>query len=116
MSDETESPGVAASPDDYLQGEAATLTDVIDAFAGDGYAGQFAEVDGDVRCMTCGEVSAPGTVALGELRRLEGASDPADMLAVAAITCPHCGSGGTLILNFGPEATAGDSAVLAGLV
>jgi hypothetical protein len=115
MSDETEGPAIAAEPDDYLQGEAATLIEVIDAFAGDGYDGQFAETDAKVRCLACDVVSPPATVELHELRRLEGASDPSDMLAVAAITCPSCGARGTLVLNYGPEATAGDGEVLAGL-
>lgn len=115
MSDETESPAIAAEPDDYLQGEAATLTDVIDAFARDGYGGQFTEADSNVRCIACGVTSPPAAVELHELRRLEGASDPSDMLAVAALTCPNCGTGGTLVLNYGPEATPGDGEVLAGL-
>jgi hypothetical protein len=34
---------------------------------------------------------------------------------VVAITCPVCGSRGTSILGFGPNATEQDSAVLNGL-
>ena len=50
-----------------------------------------------------------------ELRRLEGASDPDDMLAIAAIECPNCAHRGSLVLNYGPTATAEDSAVLLAL-
>jgi len=114
VSDETDSRAVAAEPDDDLQGEAATLTDVLAAFARDGYAGQFTETDARVRCIACGVASPPATVELHELRQLGGASDPADMLAVAAISCPRCGARGTLVLNYGPEATAGDGEVLRG--
>jgi hypothetical protein len=60
-------------------------------------------------------VSPASAIVVHELRRLEGASDPADMLAVAAIACPACGTRGTLVLTYGPEATAGDDAVLSHL-
>jgi hypothetical protein len=49
------------------------------------------------------------------MRRLEGASDPADMLAVFALTCPRCGTAGTLTLNYGPETTPGEVTVLQAL-
>ena len=60
-------------------------------------------------------ISAPNTVEMASLRRLEGASDPDDMFAVVAITCPACSSKGTLILGFGPTAPAEDGDVLAAL-
>jgi hypothetical protein len=50
-----------------------------------------------------------------ELRRLEGASDPDDMLAVVAVECRNCGLRGSLVLNYGPTATEEDEAVLLGL-
>ena len=43
-----------------------------------------------------------------ELRRLEGASDPDDMLAVVAVECANCGLRGSLVLNYGPTATEDD--------
>ena len=46
---------------------------------------------------------------------MEGASDPADMLAVAAVICPVCNTSGTLVLGYGPEADADDADVLASL-
>ncbi len=49
------------------------------------------------------------------LRRTEGASDPADMLAVVALCCPACDTRGTAVLNYGPEATVDDAEVLVGL-
>jgi hypothetical protein len=50
---------------------------------------------------------------MSSLRRLEGASDPADMVAIVAVTCPRCGNQGTAVLAFGPAASAEDSDVLA---
>ncbi len=42
----------------------------------------------------------------------EGDSDPADMAAVLALTCLVCGSKGTAIVRFGPEAEPQDITVL----
>ena len=49
------------------------------------------------------------------LRRLEGASDPAEMMAVVAITCPRCEARGVLVLGYGPAAAVEDSDVLRAL-
>jgi hypothetical protein len=49
---------------------------------------------------------------MSSLRRMEGASDPGDMMAVVAIECPSCQAQGTLVLGFGPAASAEDSDVL----
>ena len=47
-----------------------------------------------------------------QLRRLEGASDPDDMLALAALVCAQCGTRGSLLLNYGPSASPEDAGVL----
>jgi hypothetical protein len=46
---------------------------------------------------------------------VEGASDPADMLAVVALVCPICKTHGTLVVGYGPEAGPDDAEVLSGL-
>ena len=93
--------------------DGTTLVEVIRQLESDGYAGQFAAAeDGQVLCFTCHQRSAAGEVHLDMLRRTEGASDPDDMVAVAALTCPHCGAKGTVALKFGPEATPEESEVL----
>jgi hypothetical protein len=101
---------------------AETLLDVLGELADRGYTGEFAaaEVDestqrGRIVCSTCHQVFAADAPDVGDLRRLEGASDPDDMLAVAALTCPNCSTRGTLVLNYGPTATVEDSATLEGL-
>ena len=98
--------------------DGTTLVEVISRFEAEGYDGQFAAVsedDGGVRCFGCGAVSPPGTVDLGLLRRTEGASDPADMVAVAGLTCPACGAKGTVALKYGPEASPEEADVLVAL-
>ena len=63
-----------------------------------GWAGQFMALEGgDVRCLTCRGEFPASTIEADEARRLEGASDPADMLIVVPLTCPHCATKGVLV-------------------
>ena len=78
-----------------------------------GYGGQTAaRPGGRIVCFTCRQESDAAEVEVSALERTEGASDPADMLAVAAVTCPRCGTRGTLLLNYGPESDEDDADVL----
>ena len=107
-------------PDDPLAGvarDANTLTDVLASLEKEGFHGQFVARDGaEVECMSCKTLTSSRDMSGDHrLRRLEGASDPADMLAVAALTCPSCGTKGTLVLSYGPEASVIDNDVLRAL-
>ncbi|MEO6125274.1 MAG: hypothetical protein ABIR32_16340 [Ilumatobacteraceae bacterium] len=96
--------------------DGTTLTEVLAAYATAGFTGSFSVTeDSTLQCHECEAVSEPATVEMASLRRLEGASDPDDMFAVVAITCPACSSTGTLILGFGPTAPAEDGDVLRAL-
>jgi hypothetical protein len=107
---------MANRPGDYLQGEAQTLQGVLARYEKEGYGGHFgAREGGRIRCFSCSSEFPPAEAALETLHRLEGASDPADMLAVLPLTCRNCGCRGTLVVNFGPEAGLEDSEVLAAL-
>ncbi len=89
-----------------------TLTAVLDEFASAGYVGQFEVVsESAIGCIACEEESAPAGFAMAGLRRLEGASDPDDMMSVVALACPRCGTLGTLVLGYGPAASAEEAAV-----
>jgi hypothetical protein len=99
--------------DAMAAGTATTLAEGLAHFEAAGYVGQFRATDAEtVECLTCRTRSRAADLAIAEICRLEGASDPADMLAVVALTCPSCGTAGTLILNYGPAATAQDAGVL----
>jgi hypothetical protein len=101
---------------DGVARDAETLLDVLQAFECEGYTSQFAARDAaQIECMTCKTLHRADAVNVRQLRRLEGASDPDDMLAVAALTCASCGARGTLILNYGPAASTEDAEVLRGL-
>lgn len=93
--------------------DGTTLVEVIRRFEADGYTGQFAAVDGGrIRCFTCHQDSDADEVPLDALRRTEGASDPDDMVAVAALTCPHCDARGTVALKYGPDSSPEEAEVL----
>ena len=90
-----------------------TVADALARFEGGGYTSQFGAVDGDlVRCYACHVDHKPEEIELNEILRVEGASDPDDMVAVAAMTCPACGCRGTASLKYGAESTPEESEVL----
>jgi hypothetical protein len=108
--------GDQVDPSAYQQGEAETLRRVLAELEVEGYRGQFgAREGGVVRCFTCRHEFAAKDATVATLRRLEGASDPDDMIAVLPLTCPKCATKGTLVLAYGPEASLEDSEVLAAL-
>ena len=94
-------------------GDNTTLSHVLAHYEHAGFTGEFELVDDGLRCTTCGSTSPPGDFAMHSLRRLEGASDPDDMLAVVAVTCPVCATAGVVVLMFGPEASRAEADVLA---
>ena len=99
---------VAGAPSDNT-----SLVAVIAGYRARGYEADFHVADdGNLCCRVCGHCVVPATVTLDELRRLEGASDPADMLAVLAVRCPACGAKGTAVVQYGPEAELGHSILL----
>jgi len=105
-------PAKEGSPVPGAPGDAVGLVEILAGLADLGFRGQFAERDGAVACLTCRQATAPESSEVRRLVRLEGASDPADMLMVVALRCPSCGTQGTLVLNYGPESTLGESDVL----
>jgi hypothetical protein len=95
------------------EGEDETILGVLGELESQGFTGQFMPRDGgQVECLTCHRLSPADETVFRQLRRLEGASDPADMLAVVGLACPHCSAQGTAVLGYGPEATTVDTEVL----
>ncbi|MEP7113664.1 MAG: hypothetical protein ABI862_10390 [Ilumatobacteraceae bacterium] len=107
---------VVGQSDDNATGDESTITSVLEGYAQGGFSSSFIVTDeSEVECVECSTVSAARLVSMSSLRRLEGASDPSDMIAVVALTCPACEARGTVILGFGPMATQQDSEVLENL-
>lgn len=93
-----------------------TLQAVLAEYAEAGFRSSFGpEEGGVVRCDTCGSELRADTINMQSLRRLEGASDPADMMAVVALECGVCGAAGVLVLGYGPNASPADGDVLLAL-
>jgi hypothetical protein len=91
----------------------SNVKDVTEALEGDGFSGQFTpEPEGVLRCLACGYRANADRFTLHQLCRVEGASDPADMAAVAALECPRCHSKGTIVLKYGADNDADSADVL----
>ena len=81
-----------------------------------GFGGQFGAREGArVLCFTCHEEFPADELDADRARRVEGESDPSDMAILVPATCPHCGTAGTLSLQFGPMSSAEESDVIAAL-
>jgi hypothetical protein len=91
----------------------STLAELVGQFEAAGFMGQMAARPGArLLCFSCRTESDAADVELVDLLRIEGASDPDDMLAVAALVCPSCGARATAVLGYGPEATEDDADAL----
>jgi hypothetical protein len=105
-----------AEPEQGAPSDYTTLTDVLHGYSEAGFTSTFAAQDGCVvRCDSCGSELDPSRMHMRSLRRMEGASDPADMMAVVALECGVCGASGTMVLGYGPTASDVDSDVLRAL-
>ena len=108
MTDDRASQLEAQTPNDNT-----TLLEVLYSYEHAGYLGDFSVDDeANVLCHTCQNRANPADIQALSLRRLEGASDPSDMLAIVALSCPVCDTKGLLLVNYGPEASAEQARVL----
>jgi hypothetical protein len=83
-----------------------SVVEILRDYAGAGFNGDaFASEYGLILCGSCQSRLAASYVQVYSIRRLEGASDPADNLAVLAIICPVCQSRATMVLKYGPDAS-----------
>jgi Na+-translocating ferredoxin:NAD+ oxidoreductase RnfC subunit len=95
----------------------SSLLEVLGNYQKRGFRGDFSVRPGAcVRCNSCRAVEPVEQVPLRAMRRMEGASDPSEQVAVAALECPACGEWGTLVVPFGPAGTPDDMSVLGGLL
>lgn len=93
-----------------------TLVAVIDGYRNAGFPTEFwVEEGATVRCDSCQSILDSKRLPVQSQRRLEGASDPADMVVVIATSCPVCGADGTMVMGYGPMASPEDADVLANL-
>ncbi len=99
--------------DDQTPSDNTTLMAVLKSFTEEGWTENLSvSEDGEMRCPRCRSLSPPERLVMSHMRRLEGASDPDDMVAVLAVTCPNCEAKGALVAKYGPTATEGDVLLL----
>lgn len=102
---------IAGSPSDNT-----TVVDVLAGLADANYSASFSVVAGALLlCDACGREAAAGQYEVHAIRRMEGASDPDDMIGVVACRCPLCGAQGTVVLGYGPMSSGDDLDVMAEL-
>jgi hypothetical protein len=92
-----------------------TMADVLRGYAEAGFTGEFSCTANGILCHSCESELPAREFATLSVRRLEGASDPADMNVVVATECPRCGARGVLVLGYGPAADPQHSDVLAAM-
>jgi hypothetical protein len=93
--------------------DARSLSEILAMYEKQGFTAQFgARPDGRIICFSCRFEAPAEEFELVSMSRTEGASDPDDMLAVAALRCPKYQCQGTLVLNYGPESGEDDVEVL----
>lgn len=89
------------------------MAEVLGRYERQGFRGQFgARLAGKIVCFACRRERPAAEVHLLAMHRLEGASDPSEEVAVAAVECPACKTRGTLTLSYGVGASAEDAMVL----
>lgn len=109
-------PEDAASVTALAPTDPTTLTEVLADYGDAGFTGEFDVTDdAQLRCLSCMDELDPNRFDALSLRRLEGASDPADMLSVITMICPSCDVKGVLVANYGPEATPQQAIVVQAL-
>ncbi len=90
-----------------------TVEAVLTAFADEGFTVElWSRPGGRILCGACRATSPAGEFEIGLQRRLEGASDPADMQLVVGAACPACGAKGVLSLHYGPTAGEDDADIV----
>jgi hypothetical protein len=94
-------------------GDHTTLTDVLAELGAAGWAGNVTVTEeARIRCPGCREELDPAGLTVDSLRRMEGTSDPDDMLVVVAVTCGSCGEKGAAVVHYGPTASPEEAEVL----
>jgi hypothetical protein len=101
------------TPGEGVPSDNTTIVEVMNRYQAAGFDAQFGAIEGGlIHCYVCGTDSEPARVDLVSLRRMEGASEPDDMVAVVALHCPACDAAGVAALGYGPDSAPEDSEVL----
>lgn len=106
-----------SQPDPPAPTGADTTSSVLQAMSTAGFTAQLQPGlrPGSLRCSACGSETEGDRFDVLDERRLEGASDPDDMVLIVGARCPVCSERGTIVLGYGPEASPEDSDIVLAL-
>lgn len=85
-----------------MNGPMDTLSERMRQLHDTGWITQLSVTDAGLSCDSCGCWTAPEEVAVDEVYRFEGMSDPGDESILFALTLP-CGHRGQLPAAYGPD-------------
>ncbi len=86
-----------------------TLSQAVDRLTAGGYADDFRAEPGGLRALGADVLYRPESLAVDEVVRFEGITDPADEAIVLALHCEKDGTKGTYAVAFGPGMGALDA-------
>ena len=109
-----------SSPDraqPWSPSDSETVSAVLADWKGDGVGSSFrpGRAQASLRCATCDSERPAEEFEVIRQRRMEGASDPDDMVLLVGARCPVCHVSGAVVLGFGSEASDTDSDIVAAL-
>lgn len=114
--DPTSSEPMVGTPIEGVPSDNTTMNEVLNALGDIGFTASFtAQDDALLHCDHCGVTTEAASFEVVDTRRLEGASDPDDLVMLVAALCPSCGSGGNVVLGYGVNATSQDADIAAAL-
>lgn len=91
-----------------------TLVEAMNRLRNDGYTVEFRATDAGLRCDACGVTHAPEEMAVDEIVRFEGDTNPGDEAILVALTC-ECGARGLFTAAFGPDTSPEEAQILQAL-
>lgn len=95
---------------------ADSMLETVERLQEKGYDASMRAVDDGLECSSCSQTVPSSEFGFEELRRVEGTSDPDDMVAVVAGHCPRCGAGVTAALHYGALAYPEEAEALSAMI
>jgi hypothetical protein len=89
-----------------------TLSQAVERLRSAGYESDFRAENGWMRATASGFLHEPESLAIEEVVRFEGESDPGDEAALFALRSTVDDSRGTYVVTYGPQVDARDADVV----
>lgn len=86
-----------------------TLSQAVERLTAAGYRDEFRAEGTGLRAVETGCLHEPESLAIEEVVRFEGASDPQDEAVLFALRCETHGTRGTYVVPYGPDVDSLDA-------